>query len=214
MAVKFLVLLVTLFLALVAGTEKTCDAKKGKCEAPWATYGLPATRGKLPLLAAGMRRKFFVDVYAVGLYKGEESAMSKGIKKVADLEKLAEVDNLHFTLLGPSSVFVLVFSRAVGTDQMVGGLVDALSGGNAAYKTTLDSFKSILTKAVGPKGLNIKDEIMFSFGKDSIKISFNGKDVGTVYDAKELMKKLMMVYVGPNSVAPEIHEILKKKLIK
>ena len=210
MALNSLVLFFALFLALVAG-EKTCDAKKGSCEAPFTTYGLPSSRGGLPLIAAGMRRKFFLDVYAVGLYQSEKTAMSKGIKKVADLEKLSEVSG---GLFGPSSLFVLVFSREVGTDQMVGGMVDALSGGNAAYKKSLDSFKSILTKAVGPKGIKIKDEIEFSYGGDSIDISFNGKKAGTVSDAKELKKKLMLVYAGTSSVAPEIHEILKKKLIK
>jgi len=157
-----------------------------------------------------MRRKFFLDVYAVGLYMGEKTAMSQGIKKVADFEKLSDVSG---GLFGPGSSFVLIFSRDVGTDQMVGGMIDALSGGNAAYQKSLDTFKSTLTKAVGPKGIKPKDEIEFSFGGAGIDISFNGKRAGTVSDAKELKKKLMMVYVGTSSVAPEIHEILKKKLI-
>ena len=157
-----------------------------------------------------MRRKFFVDVYAVGLYLNEKTAMSQGIKKVADFEKLSDVPG---GLFGPASYFVLVFSRNVDTDQMVGGMVDALSGGNAAYQKSLDTFKTTLTKAVGPKGIKPKDEIEFSLGGAGIDISFNGKKAGTVSDAKALKKKLMLTYAGTSSVAPEIHEILKKKLI-
>lgn len=176
--------------------------------ADFDAMGFPATMRGGSLIAAGMRKKFFLDVYAVGLYS--KSADSKGIKKVTDFEKLAEGSSMF----GPDSQLVLSFKRAVGAEQMVGGIVDALSGGDAAYKKKLNEFKEVLKKAVGSKGLSPKDEIVFSNNGDKMEVLVNGKNVGSVSEAKELKKKLMNVYVSASGVSPEVHEILKARFLK
>jgi hypothetical protein len=170
--------------------------------------GFAASKNGAQLIAAGLRKKFFLDVYVVGLYS--KSADSKDIKKATDFYKLAEGSSMF----GPDSQLVLVFKRVVGTEQMVGGIVDALSGGDATYKKTLDAFKDVLKKGAGSKGFSPKDELVFANNGDKMDVLLNGKNVGTVSEAKELKKKLMNVYVSASGVAPEVHEILKARYLK
>ena len=173
------------------------------------TYGLSKSRSGQDLIAAGKRRKFFLDIYTVGLYTNDASATSKGasIKKAKDLDKLAEIS----TLFGPGLTFVLKFDRAVGTEQMVSSFSDALSG--VKDKNAVEAFKDVLKKAVGDKGLKLQDELAFAYSGDRVDVSLNSKNVGSV-TSKELKTKLANVYVGPSSVSPELHEVLKKRFVK
>ena len=174
------------------------------------TYGLPKSRAGLDLVASGKRRKFFLDIYTVGMYTSDASATSKGasIKKVADLEKLGEIT----ALFGPGLTFLCVFDRAVGTEQFVSGFADSVGAG-MKDKKALKSFQDMMKKALGEKGLKAKDEVAYAMSGDRLDVTLNGKSVGSV-TSKELKTKLTNVYVGASSVAPEVHEILKKRFIK
>ena len=203
---------VILFLMIDATKEvDNCSNKSGICTA-FKSYELPATtkaisqRGELSLISAGMRRKFFLDIYVVGLYMSEKSASTKSavIKKSDDFVKLAD-ENLQL---------LLRFMRTVSTNQVVGGIVDALSGGSDAYLKSLDQFKSALLSAIGPEGFNVKSELIFSYkGKDTMDIGINGELVGSVTNAVELKKRLLSIYVGSKAVAPEVVDVLTKRYL-
>jgi Chalcone isomerase-like len=215
---RFIVVLIAALLFLAPVVTCADDCKNGVCT-NFANHGLEATKKiggrSYSLISAGMRTKFFLDVYAVGLYMNEDFVSSKKslIKKATDFEVLSTAGNKGI-LSSDATVDVYIslkFARLVAKDQMVGGIVGALTGAK-----NLDSFKDILTKAIGGAGIAISDEIGFAYkGKagNLLDISYNGKLIGTVKDAADLRKKLLNVYVGPNSVAPEVVSVLKKRFL-
>jgi hypothetical protein len=180
------------------------------------TYGLPPTRSFAPfgdrryktLVSAGMRRKVIIDVYKVGLYVSDAKLKQLEQKKGAFEKTLSESSDSGKA----STVVSLEFMRSVGTDKIVDAIISALSGKGKAYQSALEKFRQTLLDAIGANGAAKGDTIDFVLtGRSSneISVGVNGKSFGSIKNA-ELRQKLVKIYVGAKSVAPELVDILKK----
>lgn len=188
-----------------------------KSSLSFKTYDLPVSRSfqgygwdrkeKL-LIAAGMRKKLVINVYAVGLYisSSKEKELKKAGKKFNSKLSTSSSESI-------GSAIVLKFQMNVGTNKVVTAIVDALPGKSRAYKESLSKFQKLLLDGLGSGGAKSGDVVEFIFrGKDEIGVGVRGSVVGYVKSV-ELRQKLMDVYAGDKSVAPEVNKILKSTFI-
>ena len=194
-----LVAFITLLLVLVATFVYSKDF----------TFGFPASKHGAPLVAAGIRRAFFLDVHYAGIYMSNDLMASKkaAIKMPADLALLAEGSGSFF---GPDATLALKFRRAVSGAQLVGALKASLAA-SVKDKKALDSLAAIVSKGVGA-GVKADDAIDYVFNGDKLDVVVNRKVVGTVH-SKEIKKAVLMAYIGEHSVAPEINFALKERFL-
>ena len=167
-------------------------------------YGWGGSQSK-QLIAAGMRKKLVIPVYAVGLYVSDS--------KEKELNKCkSECSNKLSTPASESigSAIVLKFQMAVGTNKVVNAIVDALPGKSKAYKDALSKFQDVLLSGLGENGAKTGDIVEFVFrGSNEIGVGVRGNVAGWIKNS-ELRSKLMDIYAGSKSVAPEVPKILKE----
>jgi hypothetical protein len=160
-----------------------------------------------------MRKKFFLDVYALGVYLSDEKnfEIEKKVKSLGDFAEFSKPVGDNASL-----AFVLLFQRTVGAEKVVDALVTSLSGPGDEYNASLASFKSILLSNIGAEGLKKGDELSFvlrgAAGK-KLDIYLGSNLIGSV-DSTELRSRLTQVYVGEKAVAPEVPVMLKKLFIE
>ena len=169
------------------------------------SFSLPSSKAfsgsKLTLKAAGMRKKLFISVYSVGLYVSEGKAKDLFAKKTtaARLDSLAE----------GGAALLLQFQRDVETGKVVDAFMKALAqkSGDSTYNKDKTKLQDILTSAVSKAGkYKKKDTIEFFFdGKSKLGVTVNGGKRQDVDNAK-LRKALLSVYLGPDSVTPDLVE--------
>lgn len=160
------------------------------------------------LLAMGIRRKFFFQVYAVGLYASNELAEASQYWPInhtayIDTKLLKNIQNSQ-----SSFILRLVFVRDVGLDSMQSAMKDALSSRlPTAQKTNLLSrFSDSLTK-------EIKENYVLNFYLLPTKIGIEYPNQPIVWlDSPELSKALLATYIDERSVADDLSENLLKKL--
>lgn len=178
----------------------------------------------LKIIAAGIRsKKIFVaevQVYKLGLYISQEKdaqilkSLESDPKSVIDYS--SPVPHNSFKKHDINSALVLKFLRGVGTDKVVDAIVDILHDESSSndYKTSLNSFKNILTSCIGSKGTDKNEEIEFVYHDDAgIAIFFKGKFGGSVA-CKELRKRLIDIYTGPTSITPDVVKCLHERYLK
>ena len=87
-----------------------------------------------------------------------------------------------------------------------------MDGEGQEYKKQLKKFEKLLLDAINAVGGIKKDiELEFTFGRqNSINIVLMGKHFG-VMDDKNIREKLSSVYIGENSVSPEVREIMVQR---
>lgn len=165
----------------------------------------------LQLSSAGMRRKNLfvvdVDVYSVGLYLSPEKQVklkSNPTGKLIEALVSGDVDDaIHLCL-------VLKFVRDVKSSLVVDAIASALSSKGDSYSHALSSFKSILLKSLGA-GASKGDSIHF-YSKSNSSIGIASKNVfGDWIENKELHDRLIAIYLGSASVAPELVDNLKSQ---
>jgi hypothetical protein len=157
--------------------------------------------GKLELIGEGMRRKFFLNVYMVGLYTNHSTAdsIASQLKRNPSLsvaEILKKEDDSTATIL-------LHFHRAVGKQQFINALMESFDGFQAAE---IEPFKKYLDAIVEADGLIIGDRIEISWLKNGgVCISKNGKISTCFGRKKDIEVRLLEVYLDPKrSVTPDL----------
>ncbi len=155
-----------------------------------------------------MRKKWFLDIYALGLYLSEPKAADVKVKATSVQDMNAEISKPSGETV--SVAILLLFQRGVGTDKIVDALVTSLSGGDDEYKSALHTFSNtILNNA--KDGLKAGDELVFVFTGakgNRMDIYLGSNRIGFV-ENNELRNRLTEVYVGKESVAPDVPVMLK-----
>jgi len=137
----------------------------------------------------------------VGLYVSVGKAKDLFAKKTtaARLDSLAE----------GGAALLLQFQRDVETGKVVDAFMKALAqkSGDSTYNKDKTKLQDILTSAVSKAGkYKKKDTIEFFFdGKSKLGVTVNGGKRQDVDNAK-LRKALLSVYLGPDSVTPDLVE--------
>jgi hypothetical protein len=168
-----------------------------------ASFSLPVSKSfsgsKFTLKSAGMRKKFVVNVYSVGLYVSEGKAKELFATKTA----AARLDSLA----GGGAALLLQFQRDVDTGKVVDAFMKALAqkSGDKGYDDAKNKLQGILTSAVAKAGrYKKKDSIEFLFdGRSKLGVTVNGGKRQDV-DNAHLRKALLSVYLGKNSVTPDL----------
>ena len=181
--------------------------------------GLPSSRlfpladkgRSLELIGAGVRKKFnVISVYSIGMYIDEnkkKELLSKGALSVLS-------SPLQSSGGGPSLGLLLKFQREVSKDKVVNAIVEQLSlKGRKGYKEALDTFQDFLLKQMGPS-MRKNDLIEFTYqGKAQVCVSVNNKSVECL-ENNDLRTRLLTVYGGEESVAPELRRILELRFLR
>lgn len=207
---------VVLFIAFLAlhGAIAAEDTCQGKYCAAHSNQRVFEPRGEsLKLVSTGMRKKNLlvanVDVYSVGIYisSDKEKQLRKSKQSQFDVEIPKPISDKA------SLGVVLTFARGVGQATIVDALVSALSknGDSAAYGSSVQTFKTLLTSSIGDKGVQKGEEIAFVWtGKraETLLVLVRGKQVGSI-ESNELRQKLASIYLGADAVAPDVVSNLK-----
>jgi len=193
---------------------QTCAVEKRYNLESVRSFGGSSSTSHL-LVGAGMRVKFFLNIYAVGLYvtKNKHKVIQSSWAKLGavDLSTNSGTDDYPIVLL-------LKFQRAVGTDKVVDALVDALAveaapSSEKDYSTKLGQFKNTLLGKIGTGGTQTGDEIEFVFPKSNAEVGVRllkaGSDAkNSKFDfvkSKTLRDKLLDVYLSKEkAVAPDL----------
>ena len=115
---------------------------------------------------------------------------------------------------------VLHFVRNVNKNQVIDAMVSALidkDSNDDNYTIQINQFQVILNNAISNNGVSKDDEIAFYYysGNDqtssSISVLINNKYIDSIYHASLLRYKLLNLYVGNQSIAPEAVKIIKQR---
>lgn len=172
----------------------------------------------MSLAGVGMRRKNLyvmeVDVYMVSCYLND-SAMRAG-------KDSKEGDDLPSNLLssakgqkdGPLVAINSKFVRDVGKDKIVESFNEAFKG---CDENAVSKLKAHLGSVIGDSGMKKGEEFQFYwYGQPSkgLVIVKNGtvRETEASTDMKALQERLLNVYIGPNTVSPELKKSLKNQL--
>ena len=193
---------------------QTCAVEKRYNLESVRSFG--GSSSELMLVGAGMRMKFFLNIYAIGLYvtKNKHKVIQSSWAKLGavDLSTNSGMDEYPMGLL-------LKFQRGVGADKVVDALVDALAlvesgpSSEKEYSTKLGQFKNALLDKIGTSGTQTGDEIEFVFPRSNaevgvrlVKAGSDGKN--SKFDfvkSKTLRDKLLDVYLSKEkAVAPAL----------
>jgi hypothetical protein len=166
----------------------------------------------LSLAAFGIRKKFFLDIYALGVYLSDAKVddVTKTIKSAGDFGEFAKPAGENASL-----AFVLLFQRTVGAEKIVDALVSSLSGEGEEYNRALLSFKNVLLSNIGSDGLKKGEELIFVYrGAAGTKLDvYLGPNYMGSVESAELRSRLNEVYVGEKTVAPDVPVMLKKLFV-
>ncbi len=154
--------------------------------------GLNAGKQQLILNGAGVREKFFLDIYSIGLYL---------IKKNQNAQKIMEMDE-------PMAIKMHIVSRMVTPEKMARNVNDGFvrsTGGNiASIKDRNDKMISVFKKGI-KKG-DIYELIYMP--KIGVRISKNGKLKQTI-KGLDFKKALFGIWIAD----PPLSETLKDQML-
>lgn len=209
-------------------TSSNGNGKKSK--------GGKAVKGEseeLALVAAGMRKKYAViNVYSAGLYLSPDLITSLNTERSLTtlVDAYSSTANTHHkkgkTL--PHLGLYLQFQRDVSAEKAVETMREALlqKRDSKTYKASIHTFKNHLYDLIGDGGLEVGDNIEFTFyysgGRDSGRIAINvhhaSADKGGytsigIVESVELQRRLLGLYTSDKSIVPEIFSIVKKKYL-
>ncbi|CAM9534811.1 unnamed protein product [Chrysoparadoxa australica] len=171
------------------------------------TIKLPGASSDASLAGLGVRVKKIgpvkAKVYALGIYVDEKAAV-KDLDRYKDEDDLTKNDGFYRD--AKTSAFektlVLKMARTVGTEKMVSALSESVKPRMSGGLSALSDFEAMLLAAVSKEGA-AKKGLQFGFvcKDDSLCISINGKDTGTIKSAP-LRTALLDVYLGKGEVSP------------
>jgi hypothetical protein len=154
---------------------------------------------ELQLNGAGMRSRFFLRVYAVGLYLME--------KKTGAADVLA--------LKGAKRLQVVTL-RELTAEQFADALIEGIrknhsAGETTALNTRIEAFKgAILAVKTAAKG----DVISIDWLPDSgTRLSVNGKQQGGDIAGEDFYHALLRIWLGPKPAQDDLKDALLGKLL-
>ena len=143
----------------------------------------------LKLNGAGLRSRFFIKVYAIGLYLEQPSSDAKAIL-AADQARRAELHML----------------RSVSASEMAGAIADAFTAnaGSAgpALQARLDRFKSLFPPATSGEVITLT----YAPGTGTV-VGAGGKDLGTI-EGKDFADVLFSAWIGAHPVDDSLKQAL------
>ena len=196
-----------------ASTAAAIDSRGASTQLT-APGGMP-----MSLAGVGMRRKNLyvmeVDVYLVSCYLND-SAMRAG-KESEDGDDLPKklLSSAKSQRDGPLVAINSKFVRDVGKDKIVESFNEAFKG---CDENAVAKLKSHLGSVIGDNGMKKGEEFQFYWygqpSKKGLVIVKNGTvcETEATDDMQALQERLLNVYIGPNTVSPELKKSLKDQL--
>lgn len=173
----------------------------------------------MSLAGVGMRRKNLyvmeVDVYLVSCYLND-SAMRAGKETKRDSDLTSDLLSCaNSPKDGPLVAINSKFVRDVGKDKIVESFNEAFKGCNP---NAVAKLKVHLGSVIGDNGMKKGEEFQFYWygqpSKKGLVIVKNGnvRETETTEDMRALQERLLNVYIGPNTVSPELTKSLGDNL--
>lgn len=156
-----------------------------------------APRATLVLNGAGIRKRAFFDVYAMGLYLPA--------KKAAAAEVIA--------LEGPKRI-LFVMLRDVGADQFAEALADGMRANHGeaeakALEPRLQQLISIMAQVKeAKKGMRV--ELHWTPGSGT-RVAIDGKPAGTPIVGEDFHRALLRIWVGEKPASADLKDALLGK---
>lgn len=152
---------------------------------------------EVTLNGAGLRARFFIKVYAVGLYLTARKDAG------ADLLALTGAKRLH-----------LVTLRELTAEQFADALVEGVRKNHSEteiepLKARIEQFKAaILALKTAPKGATVQIDWLPDAGT---RLVFNGEKRGEDIPGEDFYRALLKIWLGENPVQDDLKEALLGK---
>ena len=153
---------------------------------------------ELQLNGVGLRTRFFISVYAIGLYLPNKSA------EVADVLAMPGPKRLHIAIL---------------RDVVAGQFADAVSEGIRknhsdaeleAIKTRIEELKTTITQArMGHKGTVVDIEWLPESG--GTRLTMDGKQMGKDIAGEDFYRAILKIWLGAKPIQDHVKEALLGK---
>lgn len=174
---------------LIAGTSINAQTKVGDA---YLSNLMAAGKDKLTINGAGMREKYFMDMYACGLYL---KAKSKDATTIVNADE-AMAMKLHI-------VSSLITAQKM-EDAVQDGFQRATNGNSAPYKDKIEQFKSVFKEQIK---VNDEYDIVYIPGEGTV-VSKNGVKKVAI-PGHDFKKIVFSLWLGPKPA----DEDLKKSLL-
>jgi Chalcone isomerase-like len=155
---------------------------------------LPETDQQLVLNGAGLRKRAFFQVYAIGLYLAE--------KKAAAAEAIGAA--------GPKRVAIHML-RDVDAEQFTGALMDGMKDnhGEAEMKALEPRVKQLAAIMAALKEAKTGMRITLDWAPASgTQVTVNGKPAGAPIPGEDFYRALLRVWLGDNPVQDDLKKAL------
>jgi Chalcone isomerase-like len=155
---------------------------------------LPDTDQQLVLNGAGLRKRAFFDVYAIGLYLPEKKA--------------AAADAIGAT--GPKRVSIHML-RDVGAEQFGGALTDGMKDNLSAaemkaFEPRIQQLSSVMSSMKeAKKGMRITLDWVPAAGT---QVTVDGKPTGAPIPGEDFYRALLKIWLGEHPVQPDLKKAL------
>ena len=149
---------------------------------------------ELVLNGAGVRAKFFLKVYAAGLYLPEKKQQTDGV--------LAEKGAKHLHV-----VTIMDLTAAQFADALVEGIRKNLPEAEvAALQPRIDQFRdAILALKAAPKGTAIDIDWLPGTGT---RLGFNGEKRGEEIPGEDFYRALLLIWLGEHPAESSLKDAL------
>jgi hypothetical protein len=198
---SFLGLLAAVLTCLPAMAGEVAEPSSGhKFQTPMTYAGKPYT-----LLGVGLRKKFVIKVYAMGLYADQAAAQ----KAFPGPGKLGDGAADFVAGAGFGKLGVLHFLRGVEKDKIAGAYRESLAGALADKSTAGDAeaFLALFDRDM-QSGQEIKIHTDES-GKITVEIAGQKKDGP---QNQRLCKEIWRIWLGPKTISKDMRQGLVSRL--
>jgi len=159
-----------------------------------AGVNIPDTDQQLVLNGAGLRKRAFFQVYAIGLYLPEKQAAAADAIGAAGAKRVA--------------IYML---RDVGAEQFAGALTDGMKDNVSeaemkAFEPRLKQLVAIMAEMKeAKKGLRITLDWLPAGGT---QVTVDGKAAGTPIPGDDFYRALLKIWLGENPVQADLKKAL------
>lgn len=193
-------LLLCLFFALFAATAaNAANAAEvaGTRFADTAQVGAGPSAAPLQLNGLGVRSRFFIKAYAIGLYLPEKKLTA------ADALAVKGAKRLHI-------VSLMELSAEQFADALIGGLQKNHSDGEmAALQPRTEEFKNaILSQKTAAKGARIDIDFLPESGT---RLVFDGRPISRDIPGEDFYRALMKIWLGEKPAQDDLKDQLLGK---
>lgn len=149
---------------------------------------------KLVLNGAGLRQKFMVDVYILGLYLPERTTVAEAVTDVAGTRRIS-----------------LTFLRDVSAQALIEALHEGVRDNSSdAEFARLKASADALAATMRPLGIaKMGDTVALDYlPEKGSQVVMNGQPVGLPIPGRELYRALLRIWLGHRPVDPDLKRAL------